>query len=276
MKNACIFFLSLLALSVFAPSGAVAGNGGFDTAGVNERTGSFVPLDLVLRDEKGEDVVLKKLVDRPVALMLTYFTCSHICPQMLGSLAVALGGLSLDPRKDYRVITLSFDETDTPRDAQNLKMNYLKAIGKPFPEDAWRFLTADGAATKKIMEAVGVQVKKAQHGFVHPEVLIFLSPGGRITRYLYVSKYHYGVAYPVTFSVLDLQTAFSEALQGKVCRVGAREPLFCFLHEPERQELFFTMMKASGVVTLSFMLALFIILRKRRGNSGERSDKSGT
>ncbi len=276
MKKACIFFLSLLALPVFVPSGAVAGNGGFETAGVNERTGSLVPVDLVFRDEKGEDVVLKKLVDRPVALMLTYFTCSHICPQMLGSLAVALGALSLDPRKDYRVITLSFDETDTPRDARTLKMNYLKAIGKPFPEDAWEFLTADNAAIRKIMEAVGVQVKKAQHGFVHPEVLIFLSPGGRITRYLYVSKYHYGVAYPITFSGLDLQTAFSEAQQGRVSHARSREPLYCFLHEPERQELFFTILKVSGAVTLSLMLVFFIVLRKRRGISEERSDKSGT
>ena len=273
MKNAYIFFVILFVLSFFGHAGAKSGS--FDTVGVDERPGFFVPSDLIFRDETGREVILKKLMDRPVVLVPTYFTCSHICPQMLGSLAVALSTLPLNPEKDYRVITMSFDETDTPRDADNLKKNYLKAIGRPFPEDAWKFLTADNQTIGRILEAVGVKVKKAEHGFVHPEVLVFLSPGGKITRYLYVSKYQYGVAYPITFSGLDLQRSFSDALQGRVAATCPQEPLYCFLHEPGRQKLFFTVMKVSGAVTLALMLVLFVILVKRKGISRERRNYSG-
>jgi len=275
MRKTTVLFLLICLLNILAATDIFAEDGSSDTVGVDERPGSFVPVDLVVHDEKGKEVVLKELMDRPSVLILTYFTCSHICPQMLGSLAVALGKLPLEPVKDYRVITLSFDDADTPRDAQSQKINYLKAIDKPFPEDGWKFLTADKSAIEKISRAVGIGVKKTEHGFVHPEVLIFLSPGGKITKYLHVSKYSYGLAYPITFSTLELVTAFSEARQGKVCEAGKKEPLYCFLHEPGRQKLFFTILKVSGAATLLVMFALFVVLRARRGISQERSNGCG-
>jgi protein SCO1/2 len=235
--------------------------------GLDERPGSFVPLDLTFSKEDGERVALKELVDRPTVLMLVYYSCSHICPQFLGGFAGSLAGLQLDPARDYRVLTVSFDDTDRPVDAREAKKNYIKAVGRPFPEDTWHFLTGDSEDIMKLSDAVGVRFAKAGHGFVHPEVLIFLSPRGKITRYLQAPKYSYGVASPMVFSAVDLKTAIGDASAGKVFTAGTGvTPLFCFLHEPANQEKFFSMLRMAGAITLLGIFLLFVYLR-----SGKKS-----
>jgi protein SCO1/2 len=159
------------------------------------------------------------------------------------------------------VLTVSFDETDRPMDAREAKKNYIKAIGRPFPEDTWRFLTGDPDNIMRLSKAVGVRFTRAGHGFVHPEVLIFLSPQGKITRYLQAPTFNYGLPSNMTFSAVDLKTALGDASAGKVFTSGTGvSPLFCFLHEPANQERFFNMLKVSGALTLIGLFVLFVYL----------------
>ena len=267
-----LLLLVFIANAYGANEGFAESGGYLNTVGLDERPGQFIPADLTFRDEKGDTVALKSLIDKPVVLILTYYTCSHICPQMLGGLAGALNKLPLKPGKDYGLITLSFDESDTPEDARSQKANYIKATDMPFPEDAWKFLTGEVNNIRRLSEAVGIRVKRADHGFAHPEVLVFVAPGGMITRYLPVSKYHYGVAYPVTFSEVDLAAGIREASQGKVSAGTKKEPLYCFLHEPEQQKRFFSILRISGALTLGLLLSLFFFLRKGKGSAGRSRD----
>jgi protein SCO1/2 len=233
-----------------------------DKAGLQEKPGNVIPADLTLRDETGKEVNLRNMIDRPTMLAVVYYNCAHMCPQFLEGLAISLGKLKLVPGKDYRVLTVSFDDTETPELARSVKKNYLKAIGRAFPEDAWSFLTGSGDDTKRLCDALGISVMKSGHGFIHPEVLIFLAPGGRITRYMQVSRYDYGLSYPITFADFELSQAVAEAGEGKVCTVGATVPLYCFAHEPSGQSAFFTIMKITGLVTLLMILSLFFYLRR--------------
>jgi protein SCO1/2 len=233
-----------------------------DKAGLQEKPGNVIPADLTLRDETGKEVNLRNMIDRPTMLAVVYYNCAHMCPQFLEGLAISLGKLKLVPGKDYRVLTVSFDDTETPELARSFKKNYLKAIGRAFPEDAWSFLTGSGDDTKRLCDALGISVMKSGHGFIHPEVLIFLAPGGRITRYMQVSRYDYGLSYPITFADFELSQAVAEAGEGKVCTVGATVPLYCFAHEPSGQSAFFTIMKITGLVTLLMILSLFFYLRR--------------
>ncbi len=237
-------------------------HGWMDKAGLRERTGDVLPADLIFYDETGKIVNLRRMIDRPTMLVVVYYSCSHMCPQFLGGLAMSLGGLKLVPGRDYRVITVSFDVNDTPEIARSVKGNYVKAVNKPFPEDGWRFLTGSGDNAKRLCEALGINVMKQGHTFVHPEVLIFLAPGGRITRYMQVSRYDYGLSYPITFTDFELSRAVAEAGQGKVCTVGGTMPLYCFTHEPSQQEAFFTILKITGLATLLMVLSLFFYLRR--------------
>jgi protein SCO1/2 len=249
-----------------------AGGAGDGEIGIEEKMGELIPPDLVFRDEKGADVKLGALFGKPAILTLVYYTCEHVCPLMLSGLSQALPRLAVVAGKDYRVITVSFDETDTPEKARDVRKNYIKAAGSAFPEEGWKFLTGDRESIQKLTQSVGFRFRKDIHGFNHPVVLIFLSPEGKISKYLPVTKYQYGAEYPITFSSFDLNVSLAEAAQGKAVTGLKKALLYCFSHEPPGQSKFFNFIAVVGLITLAAMAAFFIYLhvstrRYRKGGA---------
>ena len=243
-----------------------AGAGG-EKIGIEEKTGQKIPADLVFYDENGDRVKIGDFYGKPMILTPVYYTCEHICPLMLGALSQALPRLAFQAGRDYEVVTVSFDETDTPQTARDIKKNYIKAAGSAFPEKGWRFLTGKGKDIHRLTEAVGFTYRKDIHGFTHPVALIFLAPDGKITKYLYVDKSQYGT---ITFSSFDMNMSLTEASQGKTVTGLKKALLYCFSHEPPGQSKFFDFLAVVGLVTLAAMVSFFIYLhvttrRLRRG-----------
>ena len=229
--------------------------------GIVEKNGMRIPLDIAFQDENGDTLKLGDLITKPTILSLVYLTCDHICPQVLGGLAVALPSLKLSPGKDYQLITVSFDAQDDPATAMQKKSNYIKAAGISFPKKAWKFLTGDRDSIARITEAVGFRFQHDSHGFIHPVVLVFLSPRGVITGYHYVARYQYGAEYPVSFSSAELNARIDEASRGAVTHGATKPVLYCFPHQPAGQERFFNLLAVIGGVTLLSVAAFFIYLR---------------
>jgi protein SCO1/2 len=157
-------------------------------------------------------------------------------------------------------MTISFDANDTPALARDLKRNYLMAIGRPFPADAWRFLSGDRANIEKLCTAAGFSFRPEHDGFAHPVALIILSPDRRINRYIHVTKFAYGVEYPITFSPIGLAHALTAASQGTTGAVTGKEFLFCFPHEPQRQQGLYHILAAVGAGTIIGLTLLFVYL----------------
>ncbi len=253
-----------------------------DAAAIVEKTGQGVPLDLDFLDEDGGTVKLRDLVNKPTILTLVYYSCSGVCPQMLGALATTLGGVKLEPGRDYEVVTISFDKDDTPAIAKEKKVNYIKAAGASFPAGAWKFLTGGeesiGLMTKAVgfgfqkastIGTVGFGSRKESRGFIHPAVLIFLAPDGKVTKYMYLEQSHYGTLAPLSFSSSEVTTALIDAAKGKV-RAGSSNPIrICFPGISEQQEQFYTLMAIIGAATLLCVIAFFIYLRKTSRQSGQ-------
>ncbi|HMK42724.1 MAG TPA: SCO family protein [Dissulfurispiraceae bacterium] len=268
-------FCFIIAILVIGPCAAFAHTETAVPATIDvvAKTGEKVPLDIVLRDENGVPAKLETYGAKPAILALVYYTCDRICPQMLGALAGSLGEVKLSAGRDYRVLTVSFDELDTPAIAREKKMNYIKAAGSQFPEDGWRFLTGDAKNIERLTEAVGFRYLRERdgHGFVHPSVLIFLAPDGTITRYLHIDTYRYGAQYPVSFSPGDITKSLSDASSGKIWSAGSRNPLLiCFPHMPENQVTFFTVLAGAGSATLLSMLGYFVYLKKKERDPHKR------
>jgi protein SCO1/2 len=279
----CVWGL-LSANSIYGHETLGTGAAGTGEMGIEEKTGQFIPGNLIFYDEEGNRIKLETLLGKPVIMTLVYYTCEHICPLMLAGLSQALPRLAATPGKDYRVITVSFDVEDKPQTARYLKKNYMKAIGpydrapeKTFPEDAWRFLTGPKESIHDLTEAVGFKYRKDIHGFSHPVVLIFLAPDGKISGYFYVTKFQYGQSYPITFSSYDLNMALAEAAQGKAVTGFKKAILYCFSHEPPGQSKFFNFMAVVGLITLAAMVSFFIYLqvtsKKYRKGKEYDSDK---
>lgn len=177
-----------------------------EEVGIDEKLGQVIPLDLALRDEEGQSVTLRSLIDRPTLLTLNYFRCAGICSPQLNALAEAVNLTQADIGKSYRIITVSFDPRDTPDIAARKRSNYLQEVKRPISPADWRFLTGDAASTRRLADSVGFKFKKVGDDFVHPGALMVLSPKGTITRYMY----------GITYVPADIEMAVGEAAKGEV------------------------------------------------------------
>lgn len=209
-------------------------------AGMDEQLGASVPLDLVLRDEQGAPVRLGDLLDRPTVLTLVYFRCAGICSPLLNGMTDVVERTGLTPGRDFRVLTVSFDDRDGAALAAAKKRNYLAGLSRQFPPDAWRFLTGDAATTKRLADAVGFHFRREGEDFVHPAVVTVLAPGGRITRYLY----------GITFLPFDVKMAIVEASQGRAVPTAARVLQLCYSYDPAGRRYYLDLTRLAGIVTL--------------------------
>ena len=225
--------------------------------GVSEKLGAFLPEDVVLRDEEGRPVNVRKLVTLPTILAPVYYSCPNECNLLQGTLAQALPQIGLTPGKDYQVLSVSFDENDTPAAAKSRKQDYL-AVARGFPPEDWKFLTGDAASIRRLMDAIGFGFKRDGPAFKHSVVLVALSPEGKITRYLY------GVR-PLAF---DITMAVTDAAEGRLGLSVQRAVAFCYSYDPESRRYVFDVMKVAGLSVLAgaglFVLFLFLGGRKRK------------
>jgi protein SCO1/2 len=250
-----LFFILLCAFSVL-PSAQVALGHETDTAkadiGLHEKLGQYLPGDAHFVDENGKTVTLKTLIDKPTIIAPVYLSCMHECPLLLMGLADVLGKMDLlKPGKDFQVLTISFDENDTPNIARKKKPNYLKAIGKPFPDDSWKFLTGDAANIGKFTDSIGFTFQRDEHGFSHPITLVVVAPDGKIIRYLE----------GVTFLPFEVTMALTEAQQG---RIGTTRQVlqYCFSYDPLKKTYVFNILKVTGTVMLLFVGSFLVYLLK--------------
>ena len=227
-----------------------------DEVGIDEHLGGQVALDAVLRDEDGNDVTLRRLVDKPTILTLNYFTCTSICSPLLNGLVDALNRVGIEPGRDFQVITLSFDPKDTPEVAFQKRINYLRQMNRPFPPAAWRFLTGSAEATKEVTDSVGFSFRPAGSGFAHPGAVVVLTPGGIVSRYLY----------GISFISADVQMAVEEASKGQVRPSIAKVLAFCYSYDPAGRRYVFNMTRVVGALILA-LAAGFVIYLLATGRS---------
>ena len=223
--------------------------------GVDEKLGAQVPLDLMLNDEDGKPVRLGSLIDKPTVLTLNYFRCAGICTPLLNGVVDVVNQIKNQPGQDFKVITVSFDPSDTAEMARMKQANYLKEITRPLSPASWRFLTGPAAASKALCDAVGFKFQAQGDGFIHSGVIMVLSPQGKVTRYMY------GIA----FQPADLQMAVLEGARGETRPTVNHLLQFCFSQSPSGEGYVFDVTKAVAILTL-LLAALFLaylFLRKR-------------
>lgn len=232
--------------------------------GVDEHLGGAVPLDAVFRNERGEEVRLGDyLAGGPVLLTLNYYTCPMLCPLTLRSLLrtmESMKGIVLD--RDFRVVTVSINPEDSVETARGRAAEIHAAMeGVDDPPSRWPFLLGDAKAVADLTAAAGFRYRKVGEEFAHPDVVVVLTPEGKISRYLYGIEQD-----PVT-----LKMALIEAAGGKIGDSTALNQvlLFCFQYDPvgKKYALYArNIMRAGGILTIALLGTLLLALR-RRGRS---------
>jgi protein SCO1/2 len=198
-------------------------------SGIDEQLGEAVPLDIRLRDHRGRAVRFGDLLDgeRPVALVFAYHSCPMLCSLVLDGFAAAISETGLEPGRDFTPVTVSFDPRDTPARSAEARDRYVGQAGREGLDTSWPFLTGDADETQRLADAVGFRYERdARTGeYAHPAVLVFITPEGRVARYLY------GAA----FEQRDFRFALIEAGLGRVGSTLDRFVLSCYQYDPDHR-----------------------------------------
>ena len=241
--------------------------------GFDQNLDQFVPLDTPLVDEAGRAVRLGDFFGRrPVVLVFAYYDCPMLCTQVINGLASALGVLSLEPGKDFEIVTVSFDPRDTPATATAKKAVYLDRYKRPGAAAAWHFLTGTQASITRLTRAAGFRYvwDDQTKQFAHPTGVIVLTPDGRLARYLF------GIEY----GPRDLRLALVEASAGKVGTPVDALLLYCYHYDPMTGRYGLVIMRAMRIAGAATVFALagfiFIMLRRERTQHRTRHPGPGT
>ncbi|MBF0142406.1 MAG: SCO family protein [Magnetococcales bacterium] len=154
---------------------------------IDDKTFLGVKLDpaLKLKDGTGREFTLKEMLETPLILVFSYYRCDGSCSAVNSALKALLeepGRMAMG--QGFRVLTLSFDEHD---DAVTLgKFATDLDLPEEWKEKWTLALFADPGDIKRVTGRVGFKFfwSAPDMTFFHPNVLIFLSPDGRVARYL--------------------------------------------------------------------------------------------
>ncbi|HBG07965.1 MAG: cytochrome-c oxidase [Geobacteraceae bacterium GWC2_58_44] len=208
--------------------------------GLDERLGAMIPLDTTFRDETGRTLRLGELITGPTIIVPVYYGCTNVCNFLQGGLAQVLPAIRRTPGVDYRVLSVSIDETETPQLAAGSQRMYLAAMNAPFPPGAWRFLTGDAANIRRLTEAAGYRFQRRGRDFMHPVASFVVTGDGKIVRYLYGTS----------FLSKDVTLALVEAGQGRTGTTIRKVVSYCFSFDPAQKSYQFNLLRVSATVVI--------------------------
>jgi len=220
---------------------------------IKQKLNSPIPLDVVFRDETGRAVPLRTYFgEKPVVLALVYYKCPNLCSLTLTEMVHALHRLSFEPGRDYNVVVVSFDPSETPQLAAEKKANYAKVFGRPSFNSGWHFLTGTQDSISRLTSAAGFQYRwdAPTHQFVHAGGIMVTTPDGRLSRYFY------GVRY----APADLRFALVEASQGKIGSPVDDFLLYCFHYDAAQGRYSLVVVNVLKIAAALTMLGLGALL----------------
>ena len=228
---------------------------------IKQRLGAFIAKDAKFRDETGKEVKLTDYLipGRPLVLNLQFFSCATLCGPVLNSLLASLEEIDLTPGKEMTVLSLSFDHRETTELAAHKKKSIFNVYDRPGAESGWHFLTSnDEKNIRRLTESVGYGFRwnTTRNDFDHKAALIFLSPTGKITRYL--TDFNWDAS--------TLRLAIIEASEGTVGSLADRFLLSCYSYDPNTgkySRIGPIAMAIGGALTIAGLFALLFVLTRR-------------
>ena len=240
---------------------------------IQQKLNTQLPLNLEFRDETGKAVHLGDYFGKkPVILSLVYYQCKILCPEEIDGLTGALEMLKFNPGKDFNVVLVSIDATETPAIAAREKAFYMKRFGRPQDDNGWHFLTGQEPAIRSLATAVGFGYVPMQGPdgkmtqFAHASAIELVTPEGRL------AQYYLGVE----FSPKDIQLGLVEASHGKVGSLVDNLLTYCYQYDPtqNRHTLLFIRIFQLGWVVTVLALGAFMFVNFRRDIRQARAQKT--
>ena len=277
LVSICLFLFSL---SVFAqappgPSSPLYGarpESGNPAAGlpkalndvkIEQKLDQQLPLDLVFRDESGQQVKLGQYFGKkPVVLAFVYYDCPMLCTQVLNGMVTSFRVLPFQIGNEFDVVTVSFDprETNTLAAAKKkVYVDYLPEKMRAGANNGWHFLTGDQANITQLTDAAGFHYRwdEETKQFAHASAIMVTTPHGKLSRYFY----------GIDYAPRDLRLGLIESSANKIGSPMDQLLLYCFHYDPASGRYgaaIMRVMRVAGVLTVLGILAMMLFLKTRQ------------
>lgn len=237
---------------------------------VAEHVGESLPLELVFRDHRRQDGRVQDWFEgrRPVIVSMNYSNCPMLCNLQLSGLVESLKQLDWTAGKEFDVVSVSMDPSETPERAGQTRQRYLDLYERAGTGNGWRFLVGNRQSIERLAASIGFKFRYVpdRKEYAHPAMFVLCTPDGKIARYMY------GVDFPPE----TLRLSLVEAGEGKVGGTWERILLFCFHYDAEKGRYApaaRNLMRTGGVATVVVIAAFvaWLLRRERR----MRSPKTG-
>jgi len=240
--------------------------------GIDQKLGSQVPMDLMFRDEFGEEVTLAELVqDRPVVLSLVYYECPMLCNEIMRGELNCFNDMKFTLGEEFTAISVSIDPEEKAHVAAAKKKTYAASYKDTEAFANWRFLTGDQANIEQLAEAVGYRYNymPSSGEFAHGSAIMVLTPQGKVARYFY------GISYPER----DVRFGLMEAAEERIGSLADEMILLCYRYDPTTGTygsiIFKTLRIAGAITVLAIMGLVAMLLRFERAKARALSDGAG-
>lgn len=215
-----------------------------------EHLGQTIPLDLSFINDGGDTVQLSDYFHqgKPVIVTLAYYNCPMLCTMVLNGLSDGIRGMSLTPEKDFTVLTISINPTETANLASAKRSRYMENLGDKGKNDGWRFFVGEESQSRALADAIGFHYyyDEERKEYAHAAGAFVITEEGVISRYLY----------GLEFKERDLKFALLEASEGKIGSTLDRLILYCFHYDPSSKGY---VMMAGNIMKLGGLLTLIIV-----------------
>jgi protein SCO1/2 len=231
---------------------------------VTQHLNAQLPLDAQFVDDTGKPVTLAKYFDgkHPVIFTTVYYNCPMLCSEEMDGLTSALEMVHLVPGKDFQIVIVSIDPTETPQLAAEKKAFYLRRYGHPETADGWHYLTGQTAAIDAVTKAVGFGYTRVPGPdgkltqFAHASSIEIATPQGKL------AQYYLGVEYSPKDVLLGLVDASGNRIGSPVANILT----YCYRYDPQIDKhslMVVRVVQLGGIVTVA-SLGGFIFLMFRR------------
>jgi protein SCO1 len=230
---------------------------------VSQHLNQQLPMDAAFVDETGKPVKLGDYFGKhPALLSLVYYTCPMLCSEELDGITSSLEMVKLTPGKDFDVVVISIDPSDTPEAAAKSKALYVKRYGRPETAAGWHFLTGQRPAIDAVTSTVGfgyVRVpgpdgKLSQ--FAHASSIEIVTPEGKL------AQYYLGVEY----SPKDMLLGLIDASGNKIGSPVANILTYCYHYDPNINKhslIIARVVQLGGMITVAGLGGfMFLMFRK--------------
>jgi protein SCO1/2 len=251
---------------------------------VSQHLNQQLPLDAEFVDDTGKTVKLGDYFGtgpnaKAAVLTTVYFNCPMLCSEELDGLTGALEMVHLTPGKDFNVVVVSIDPSETPTLAAKKKAFYVKRYGRPETADGWHFLTGKEPAINAVTNAVGFGYVRVPgpdgtlSQFAHASSIEVVTATGKL------AQYYLGVEY----SPKDVLLGLIEASGNKIGSPVANILTYCYHYDPQTNKhslIVARVVQLGGMMTVaglgSFMFLMFrrdIKLGREHGLPGNSHDE---